>query len=160
MSRMVTFARRCVLLGLVAALPACESAPCTGDPRTDGLNCASAGVSSGEYQRRSEERMATAEDRQRQARDMRAENDRLQGRIASQRGDIDRLSVEVNRAVGQGRLSEGEAAIRRAQIERLRRQQATLQQQPGGENRELLQKIEALQREIEDLKAALARRAV
>ena len=106
--------------------------------------------------------------KQRQVEAAKAENQRLEGQIAdakvqeqslraklaAQRTELDRLADQINRQAGQGQLSQGESSLRRAQVDYLRQRQAALQQQ-GTDNRELQQKAAALQREIDELKAAL-----
>lgn len=164
-------AARAGLLGaLVLGAAGCAMGPCTGNPLTDNISCVQSGINSGQYQRRVEERQTEAQEKQRQVEAAKAENQRLQdqiadtkvqeqslrARLAAQRTELDRLADQINRQAGQGQLSPGESSLRRAQVDYLRQRQAALQQQ-GADNRELQQKAAALQREIDDLKAALAK---
>lgn len=160
--------RASALAVLALGAAGCASGPCTGNPLTDNISCVQTGINSGQYQRRVEEKQTEAQERQRQADAAKAENERLQGQIAdakvqeqslraklaAQRTELDRLADQINRQAGQGQLSPGESSLRRAQVDYLRQRQAALQQQ-GAENREMQQKAAALQREIDDLKAAL-----
>jgi chromosome segregation ATPase len=166
--------RLCIIGFLLACTAGCASGPCTGNPATDDLRCASAGVFSGSYQRQVTEKEANAKALQAQAQAAREENQRLDGQIAdakrqesslrrqitAQRAELDNMTAQVNAAAAQGKLSEGETDLRRAQIERLQRQQAALQNQSTADRKELEQKAIALQREIDELKAALAKRTI
>jgi hypothetical protein len=156
----------CLWLALIATTAGCASGPCTGDPRTDDLACASQGVFSGGYQQRVAERQAIADERQQQARYLRAENQSLEAqiaslnsRIAAQRQELNRLGSALQQASAQGQLTPAEAAIRQAQLDRLNRQQQALQQSKA-QTAELQKKADALQKEIDDLKASLARRVL
>jgi chromosome segregation ATPase len=159
------------LLGaLLVGAAGCATGPCTGNPLTDNISCVQSGINTGQYQRRVEAREAEAQDKQRQVEAAKVENQRLQDQIAdakvqeqslraklaAQRTELDRLADQINRQAGQGQLSPGESSLRRAQVDYLRQRQAALQQQ-GSDNREMQQKAAALQREIDDLKAALAK---
>lgn len=159
------------LLGALAVGAAgCATGPCTGNPLTDNISCVQSGINTGQYQRRVDAKEAEAQDKQRQVEAAKAENQRLQDQIAdakvqeqslraklaAQRAELDRLSAQINSQAGQGQLSPGESSLRRAQVDYLRQRQAALQQQ-GTDNREMQQKAAALQREIDDLKAALAK---
>ncbi len=163
-------ARAGLLGALIVATAGCATGPCTGDPLTDNISCVQSGINSGQYQRRVEARQSEAQDKQRQVEAAKAENQRLEdqiadakvqeqslrGKLAAQRTELDRLADQINRQAGQGQLSPGESSLRRAQVDYLRQRQAALQQQ-GADNREMQQKAAALQREIDDLKAALAK---
>jgi chromosome segregation ATPase len=158
------------ILTFSLAVAGCAGGPCTGNPLTDSLSCVQSGINTGQYQRRVEAREAEAQDKQRQVDAAKAENQRLQdqiadartqeqtlrARLAEQRRELDRLSGQINRQAEQGQLSPGESSLRRAQVDYLRQRQAALPP-PGNDNRELQQKAAALQREIDELKAALAK---
>ncbi len=164
---------RASLLGLLACAAAGCSAPCTGNPNTDSVWCVQSGISSGNYQRRVDAREAEARDKQAQVEAARAENADLEGkiadsrareaalrsRLAAQRTELDRLSEQIAAATRAGSLTPGESELQRAQVERLRQRQAELERSRL-ENREMQQKAEALQREIEQLKAGLAARRI
>jgi chromosome segregation ATPase len=158
---------------ILGSAGACSTAPCTGNPNTDSISCVQAGISSGQYQRRVEERQAEARDKQRQVDQARAENERLQmqiadaksqeaalrAKLASQRAEIEKMAVQVNRATTGGQLSPGESALVRAQVDLLKQRQTALEQAKL-QNREMQARAAALQREIDELKASLERRKI
>jgi chromosome segregation ATPase len=148
---------------ILGSAGACSTAPCTGNPNTDSISCVQAGISSGQYQR----------DKQRQVDQARAENERLQmqiadaksqeaalrAKLASQRAEIEKMAVQVNRATTGGQLSPGESALVRAQVDLLKQRQTALEQAKL-QNREMQARAAALQREIDELKASLERRKI
>lgn len=169
--RSVSFISRIGVASILLAVAACSNEPCTGNPATDSLSCLQANGPL--YRQRVQAAEAEARDKQRQVADAKARNEQLQtqladsraqeadlrARIAAQRSDLDRLSAAIARAKAAGEMSEGEASMRRAQIEHLKRRQAELEQQ-AADNREKQQKAAALQREIDELKTSMGRRSI
>lgn len=153
-------------LALLAIVGGCSTANCTGNPNTDSANCIV--FNSGMYKERVERREAEAREKTEQVAVARARNEQLQtelagskaeeadirARLATQRAELDRLAAQIERASRSGAMTPGESSMQRLQIERLRQQQAALQQS-NVQNREMQQKAVALQREIDQLKASL-----
>ncbi len=166
------------LLGALAlACVGCSGGPCTGNPNTDSVWCVQSGINSGTYQARVDAREAEARQAQQQVEVAKAENRSLEGQIAdaryqeatlrnklaAQRAELSRLASQIDAAQRAGTLTPGESDLQRAQVERLRQRQAELEQaklQNREQNREMQQKAEALQREIDRLKADLAARRI
>lgn len=160
-------------VALLLAVAGCASGPCTGNPLTDNVQCVGRGIDSGQYQRRVAERETEAQDAQRRADAAKAENQRLgdqladakvqeqslRNRLAAQRVELDRLADQINRQAGAGQLSPGESSLQRARVDHLRQRQAAVQQ-PGDTRAQQEQKAAALQREIDEMKAALAKRSL
>jgi chromosome segregation ATPase len=167
-------ARLLFIVGIGLLAGACATGPCgPANATTDSLGCAAQNMNNGSYDRQRAEQQAAAAAMQQRAQTLAAENRELTGRvqqakaqsaslrgqIAAQKAEIDSLDRQIAQAAQSGRIAATELADRRRKIEQLRAAQASLQGQQE-DSPEMRQKVEALQREIEGLKASLARRAI
>jgi septal ring factor EnvC (AmiA/AmiB activator) len=167
-------ARLLLIVGLGLLAGACATGPCgPANATTDSLGCAARNMNNGTYDRERAEQQAAAAAMQQRAQTLAAENRQLsanvqqakaqsaslRGQIAAQKAEIDSLDRQIAQAGQRGQIAAAELEERRRKIEQLRAAQRSLQDQPG-DSPEMQQKVQALQREIEGLKASLARRAI
>jgi len=164
---MIGLTRTILLLGTAAAMQASLSGcvtSCTGDPRTDSLGCAASNLSNGRYERdtqrlamRADAAQARAASAQREGSALRqqsatlsAEQSRLSAALARADRELSSARAQLSALEAQGRLSAGELARVRAQLQQV--QQLRAQAAQGGSNAE----IAALEEEVARLRSLVS----